>query len=332
MRYLIICLLTVVLTGCEQLLLNENSNDYNYADFEKTWETVDEIYPFLEFKQIDWDEVYNQYRPRAEAADGDEIYMVLSDMLALLKDGHVGLRTEGNDYVKVYTPPRTERDKEAFAPLVVRKYFSGPLLLDSNKTLEYGLTDSNVAYLRIATFSNGSWTRSNLRKAIVYLSGAKGLIIDVRNNSGGSSRMVKKVLERILTGPIPDLPVRTSGRWNDPCYIRPSTDGLTFTKPLVMLMNGTCFSATEGFLALATRMERTVLLGDTTAGGSSAPETFPLPSGKRIRISTKYICRPDSTPIEWNGIVPDIRIPQTEQDIREGRDKQLESALEYLEQ
>jgi len=42
------------------------------------------------------------------------------------------------------------------------------------------------------------------------------------------------------------------------------------------------------------------------------------------------VLRYDGEPIEWNGVLPDIRVPQSKEDIDQGRDKQLEYAIELL--
>jgi len=72
------------------------------------------------------------------------------------------------------------------------------------------------------------------------------------------------------------------------------------------------------------------ILGDTTGGGSGAPEYFSLPSGRQIRISLKDFRRYDGIPYEWNGVPPEIRVEQTEEDIKHQRDRQLERAIELL--
>ena len=54
-------------------------------------------------------------------------------------------------------------------------------------------------------------------------------------------------------------------------------------------------------------------------------------SGKRLKIPTAYFKRMDGEMIEWNGIPPDILVPQTEADINQERDKQLERAIAVLQ-
>lgn len=57
---------------------------------------------------------------------------------------------------------------------------------------------------------------------------------------------------------------------------------------------------------------------------------YELPSGKLIYIGTGYFERYDGQTYEWLGIPPDIRVEQTEADILNGRDKQLEYAIDML--
>jgi C-terminal processing protease CtpA/Prc len=79
-------------------------------------------------------------------------------------------------------------------------------------------------------------------------------------------------------------------------------------------------------------------VGDTTGGGGGAGSNhstttvsdFILPSGKMVSTPTGYFERYDGQPIEWLGVLPDIRVAQTAEDIRQGRDKQLEYAIEFL--
>lgn len=70
--------------------------------------------------------------------------------------------------------------------------------------------------------------------------------------------------------------------------------------------------------------------GITVRGGGGSNEVFTLPSNKRIKIPTSYLRRFNGQLIEWNGVPPDIVVPQTGEDIRRGQDKQLERAIAML--
>ena len=73
------------------------------------------------------------------------------------------------------------------------------------------------------------------------------------------------------------------------------------------------------------------VVGDTTTGAGANDYTeeniqgeFKLACGFTIRVSTVYVTRYDGLPIEWNGVLPDIRIPQTAENIKNGIDNPVE--------
>jgi len=315
-----------IFCACESLFIPENPVDYNLIDFEETWEIVDSVYPFFELKEINWDSLYSVYREEAEEASGDEIFEVLFNLLKELKDGHVGLMAQGGGYISTFTPRRKTKDTDTYSPFVVRNYFTSELSVDQNKKIEYGITSNNVGYIHITTFRNNSWTERAFSAALNYVNNTKGLIIDVRDNEGGSDLMGEIVIRRLISDPILSLPVRINGEWLPRVLITPGGE-YQYTNPIIILVNGLCFSATEDFIASIEQAEHVIVAGDTTAGGSSAPQEYHLTSGKSIRISTIEICRSDSVAIEWNGIVPDIQISQTRENIRNGIDSQLEFAI-----
>ena len=250
-------------------------------------------------------------------------------MLSELKDGHVQFKTEGGAIFSTYRPPRELKDKNTFNPLTIRNYFTSELKLGKNKKLEYGILGNNIGYLRISTFKKDSWEESDLSEALFYLKNTNGLIIDVRNNNGGSSKMTKMVIGRLTEFKIRNLPIKYNGHWREADFIEPIGSS-QYLRPIAILINGACFSSTEDFLAICDQLPQIALIGDTTAGGSGNPDWYFLSGSKSIRICRSYICRMDSLPIEWNGISPDIRIVQTEKDLKNGVDKQLEYAMKYL--
>ena len=56
--------------ACEKLLLGEDPADEPVENFELFWKTLDEKYAFFDFKEIDWDAVYNEYRPHETLRSG----------------------------------------------------------------------------------------------------------------------------------------------------------------------------------------------------------------------------------------------------------------------
>ncbi|MDE3058805.1 MAG: hypothetical protein KGJ59_12700 [Bacteroidota bacterium] len=319
----------MIVAGCSDLAVPPSDTNGNIADFEQAWTITDSVYPYFQFKQINWDSIHTVYKPLAENAKGDEIFTILFDMLAELKDGHVTLKTKGGWSVRTYTPPRTKRDRFTFDPLLVRKYFTEELQLAGGERMEYGILPGNIGYVRIATFVDGEW-KYDFDNVLDDLRTTKGLILDVRDNGGGSDLVTTFVVSRFLTSPLPASPVYIHGQLVSGGSLQPVSPAARYNNPVAVLMNGVCFSATEDFLNMMSQVPSATLLGDTSAGGSGAPEDFSLPSGKAIHISTKDIRRYDNRPIEWNGIIPQILVMQTEADVKGGHDFQLESAIKLL--
>jgi C-terminal processing protease CtpA/Prc len=105
-----------------------------------------------------------------------------------------------------------------------------------------------------------------------------------------------------------------------------------YTNPVVVLINGSTYSAGEFCTEILKQLPHVTAVGDTTGGGSTGggDGDYLLPSGKSIYVGYIDVRRYDGLPWEWLGIAPDIRIEQTEDDITAGRDKQLEYAIEIL--
>ena len=326
----ILVLLPAFLAGCSDLIVTEPEEHSNVADFESAWQVVRSVYPFFQFKHINWDSVHAVYRPRAEAAMGDEIDAVLLEMLKELKDGHVRLQTRGGASVATYTPPRADKDRYAYSPLVVRRYFDRELRLAGDQRIEYETLGDNIGYVYVATLRKEEPVAGGFDEALSYLRETKGLIIDVRHNGGGSDDNSLAIITRLLSSPIDILPAPApGGGLNRGPVIYPSAP-FQYTKPVALLIDGVCFSSCEDFAEMMKHVPTVTAIGDTTGGGSGAPQLFSLPSGRQINVSTKDIRRYDGLPIEWNGVPPDILIPQSAEDTRQGRDKQLEFALEFL--
>jgi C-terminal processing protease CtpA/Prc len=326
---LAVLILVGTLAACGDLLVNSPHHDNNVADFERAWAITDSVYPYFQFKRINWDSIHTVYAPRAEAAQGDEGFQLLFDLLAELKDGHVDLRNQRGQEVRTYTPPRTNRDRMTFDPHLVHKYFTEDLKVAGGNRMEYGILPDGNGYIRIVTFENGSWIYE-FHSVLAYLKDTRGLIVDVRDNGGGSTNMSDIMVSRFITLPLPYYPVYIQGKPQNTHPVQP-LGPFTYTKPVVVLINGVCFSTTESFAEMMRQIQNVTVVGDTTGGGGGAPEYFSLPSGREIRVSTKDLRRYDGMPVEWNGIPPDIVVMQTRDDVKNGHDLQFERAIRLLQ-
>ena len=335
---LIFCLaIGTLIFSCEDIIVKPATSNQNMEDFEAVWNRVNDVYPFLEFKEINWDSIYTVYRPRVEAARGDEFYFVLHDLLAELKDGHVYYRTDGGGEVYPFYPQRHFKDRHAYSPFVVRTYFDKELWLTESKSVEYGILPDNIGYIFLAGFDE-NYLINEFSGVLEYLKNTKGLIIDIRQKNGGSSKNVEAVVTRFMTEPLEWPKMYCLGELIDIQPFQPKGP-FTYTNLVVVLINGSTFSAGELTTEILKQLSNVTAVGDTTGGGlgsgSSCPlekaiSAFILPSGKLISTPTGYIEGYDGQQIEWLGVLPDIRVEQTEEDIINGTDKQLEYAINLL--
>lgn len=325
----IFCL--IVLLSCNDLIVTEPDSNHNVEDFEAAWKRIRDVYPYLEFKKINWDSIHSVYRPLVENVNGDEFYLLLRDFLAELKDGHVYFRTKGGGEVYPYYPQRHFKDRHAYSPFVVRKYFDKALRLTESKTVEYEIIPGNIGYAFLSDFHENYLT-DEFPVVLDYLKNTKGLILDIRQKVGGDYKNIEAVITRFLTGPLERNDAYTYGeKWNLPSF--QPRGPFQYTKPVVVLINGSTFSAGEFTTEILKQLPQVTAIGDTTGGGSVGggdESLYFLPSGKSISIGFIDIRRYDGLPWEWLGVAPDIRVEQTEADIQAGRDLQLEYAIDLL--
>jgi len=321
----------LLMPACKDVIVTPPDSNLNVEDFEAAWNRIKQVYPYLEFKKIDWDSIHAVYRLRAEDARGDEFFLVIRDLLAELKDGHVYYRTKGGGEVYPYYPQRHRKDRHAYSPFVVRKYFNQELRLTGSNAVEYGILPGNIGYAFLSDFHK-NFLMNEFPGVLEYLKDTKGLILDIRQKRGGSYQNIEAVVTRFLSGPLVRNDAYTLGqKWVLPPF-QPQGP-FQYTRPVVVLINGSTFSAGEFTTEILKQLPQVTAVGDTTGGGSVGggdENLYFLPSGKSINIGFIDIRRYDGLPWEWLGIAPDVRIVQTEADIAAGRDKQLETAIDLL--
>ncbi len=331
-----IALSVCVLLGCHELL-NDGEKESGLKDFDEAWNHINETYPFqmLAYKGIDWNLMYDKYLEVANEARGEEIVQVLADLTAELQDGHIRVYTKGGASTRPFTPERVLKDEGAFDPETVHSYLVEAPKVAGNQSFEFGFFPNNIGYLRISSFSGSiAGSEDEIDDIIHAFADTSGMILDLRENRGGSSFVYDNILARFIDGPIDTEYAISNQEIREPYTITPAGRNGQYLRPIVVLINGTSFSGTEVFADRVRSQDHMTLLGDTTAGGGIGSSTvdprFYLSSGRSIKVNYEIILRRDSIPIERNGVVPDILIEQRKTDIKDGRDLLIESALELL--
>lgn len=320
-----LCLVLALFTGC---IREEEYDNSPRGNFETLWRIIDEQYCFLDYKQIDWDEVHDRYSGQIQDnMDGEALFEVLGNMLAELRDGHVNLYSAFNtarywDWYLDY--PRN------FDEAIVENYLGRDYRIGGGA--KYTILEDNIGYVYYGDFS-AAIGDGNLDEMLSYLAICNGLIVDVRQNGGGNLTTAQKLAsrftdERVLTGYIMHKTGPGHSDFSDPepVYTDPS-DGVRWQKDVVVLTNRHSYSATNDFVNSMRCFPRVTLMGDKTGGGSGLPFSSELPNGWGVRFSASPHLSAEMEQIEF-GIDPDIKVDMDETD-RE-QDAIIEAARRLL--
>jgi carboxyl-terminal processing protease len=170
-----------------------------------------------------------------------------------------------------------------------------------------------------------------------------GLIIDVRENGGGSTSNGWSIISHLIDKPIPGTLWKTPKhvaafeawgrpeRWHfgEPKSIQPA-GGEAFDGPVVVLIGPRTFSAAEDFVVPLHASGRAVLVGERTGGSTGQPLPFSLPFGVRGRICTKRDTYPDGREFVGVGVIPDVEVGVRRAAAASGRDPVLARGIKVL--
>lgn len=202
----------LLFTTCGRWFTGANPVSTPTSNYEYFYTLVKENYSFFAEKRVKWDSLDQVYRPMVHDSLGnDSLYAIMSKMLFSLKDGHVNL------YIK------NDRSRNAdwyldfpanFNQGFVHRTYWGKDYQSSGALVNTWLKDS-IGYVYYGSFRS-SFSKGHLDYVLNRFANAKGLIIDVRDNGGGSMRNAFRLAERFVpermfmgttqykTGPGPD--------------------------------------------------------------------------------------------------------------------------------
>jgi hypothetical protein len=332
MRTFVISLLTIVLCSCNKTFLGSDPQNNRIAIFEEFSKKVNTTWPEFATSNVNWDSLYHSNYPLANSAKNDvELSVSLQNLINGLKDRHTSIYSKDKnkiDYFPKY-PPTFYGFKWITQDYI--PYYLG------NNVIAYRQVRQNVGYIFIASFFSSSDKFSIIDDIISNFSTMKGIIIDVRSNSGGIDRDPGIIASRFADQ------TRTYGyrryRINDQRTsmgnfiqqnISPSGTQ-QFKGKVAILTNRYSFSATEDFVLMMRSFPNVIQIGDNTAGGSGTdPILIELPNGWTCRMSTALLCNSNKQSID-GGIIPDFYVQTTKTDSLSGKDTIIEKAILELQ-
>jgi len=202
-------------------------------------------------------------------------------------------------------------------------------------TVEYQLINGHVGYIAIREFFTNVADKTNIAMVELKAQGADSWIIDVRNNPGGVA--VDQVVGRFVAGgEVMGYNLDRKGR--EPLKVsNAGVSGgyqgkpLTPLLPIVILINGGSASSSE-ILALAVRdFGLGTVIGEKTAGALGHTAAYSLGDGTAISITVDEYESKSGAKQNGTGVLPDIEVGRSIEDLVVGRDLQLKTGIEQLE-
>ena len=155
--------------------------------------------------------------------------------------------------------------------------------------------------------------------------GKDGLIIDVRQNGGGS------ITDHLLTCLMQPTHALTKTREGGIGYPQDRRVYASWDKPIIVLCNQNSFSNAEIFSHAIKTLERGKVVGVPTAGGVISTGGTSLLGGAFMRLPGRgWYVLGSGEDMELNGCVPDVVIWPEPTEMPAGKDRQLEKAVELL--
>ena len=327
-------------TGLAAILLpacspEERFDNTPYGNFDALWSILDQRYCFFAYKDVAWDEVYTAYRARLSYAMSDkELFGVLAEMLDELQDGHVNLSSSFDmaRYWAWFEEYPTNFDRE----LVMKNYLHQPDYKIAAALYYRILDDCNIGYIYYENFSSGVGD-GNLDQVLLEFAACDGIIIDVRNNGGGLLSNVSRIASRFtaeefVSGYIQHKTGPGHDDFSEPFAIKQlpaPANRLHFAKPVAILTNRHCYSATNDFVSVMRNLPQVAVVGDRTGGGSGLPFSSELPNGWVVRFSTSPTYNAQMEQTEF-GIDPTIAVDLAPDDAAQGIDSIIERAKRWI--
>ena len=264
----------------------------------------------------------NSPAERAGLKDGDIVYKVEGEEIIGLTLEEVALRLRG--------PVDTDVEVTVYRGVPVEEVTVTATREQIDvETVIYEMKDDSVGYIRVTEFNQV--TLDQYREALAELKdqGIKGLVVDLRNNPGGSLNVVTDMVSEMLPAKTGIFTMKDS-KGNEEVVL--STGKESFDLPTVVLVNQFSASASEIYAGAMQDAKAAKIVGMNTFGKGIIQQIFELGDGSSVKLTIAEYFTPDGNKIHGIGVVPDVEVKFEADKTNEDADNQLEEALKIIKE
>ncbi|MFW2044951.1 carboxy terminal-processing peptidase [Acinetobacter variabilis] len=179
------------------------------------------------------------------------------------------------------------------------------------KKYQYGVIEIPSFYLNYRARRAGTDYRSvseDTNKALKELAAKNvaGIIVDLRNNPGGSLEEVARMLGQVIkSGPVVQI---RDGNGNVSVFEDDDGGAQTYAGPLAVMVNLASASASEIYSAAIQDYERGIVIGSTTTGKGTAQVQLDSLAHGQATLTQRKFYRVTGGSTQNKGVIPDIKL------------------------
>lgn len=196
------------------------------------------------------------------------------------------------------------------------------------KTVSYEMKENQIGYIRVSEFDTVTYEQFKEALDDLENQGMQGLIVDLRNNPGGSLDTVTNMLRLLLPeGTIVSTKDKNGKKDEITC------DGThEFKKPMAVLVNQYSASASEIFSGAVQDYGTAKIVGVTTYGKGVVQQLMDLGDGTCLKVTIAEYYTPNGRSINGKGVEPDVEVEYQYDEENPKADNQLDQALSTVQE
>ena len=281
-------------------------------------------------RQVNWDSIcaINKSRVNSELSES-EYFDIIGELLLHFRDPHIWLISPERS---LYSIDSLDYEKNIDLALIEESYLTTKSI--HSESIISGIISDSIAYIYCQNFKGEDAEIEQIyQDAFSTFSNTKGLIIDLRDNDGGSvynaGNLLAKLTDERTFWHTTENRIESGFDGKYEWFIEPD-DNIFYDKSVVVLTGRYTISAGERFAIGASILPNLTLIGDTTSNTQGSVTGREMLNGWSYTFTFERCLAPDGTNYAGIGIPPDIFIDTTDI-FSNGRDKIMDKAIEILE-